>query len=224
VYRAIGLALGGNPGARHAATLGVPISRTTLLHRICSNDADRSHRLECSAWMIGQGAKGHNYGTILCDLERRRVIDLLPDRSADTLAAWLKEHPGVSAVVRDRADAYADGASRGAPNAMQILDRWHLLRNGSDALRSLLDQHHRELREAARAAAQPVDPAAIADVPEPASPAERPMRTTEPRSRASQERRDARFAEVARLREQGLSLKAIARTIGIERRTVRRWL
>ena len=224
VHRAIGLALGGNPGARHAATLGVPISRSTLLHRVCSSDADpippvRVLGVDDWAWR-----KGSNSGTILCDLERRRVIDLLPDRSADTLAAWLKEHPTVSAVVRDRAGAYADGASRGAPNATQILDRWHLLRNGSDALRNLLDQHHRELREAARAAAQPAAPAAIAEVVEPASPAERSMRTTERRSQAAQERRDARFAEVARLREQGLSLKAIAQTIGIERRTVRRWL
>ena len=129
---------------------------------------------------------------------------------------------GHSAVVR--AGAYADGAARGAPDAIQILDRWHLLRNGSDALRGLLDQHHRELRAAARTAAQPAAPAAVAEVPEPVSPAERPMRTTERRSQAAQERRDARFAEVARLREQGLSLTAIARTIGIERRTVRRWL
>jgi transposase len=228
VHRAIGLALGGNPGARHATTMGVPISRTTLLHRIRAGDAGpippvRVLGVDDWAWR-----KGHNYGTILCDLERRRVIDLLPDRSADTLAAWLKEHPSVSVVVRDRAGAYADGAARGAPNATQITDRWHLLRNGSDALRGLLDQHHRELREAARAGAQPPGPPAAAEthVPEPTLPseAERPMRSTERRSRAAQERRDARFAEAARLREQGLSLKAIARTIGVERRTVRRWL
>ena len=172
--------------------------------------------------------KGQRYGTILVDLERRRVVDLLPDRSADTLAAWLKEHPGVSAVVRDRAGAYAEGAARGAPDAIQVADRWHLLRNSSDALRTVLDQHHRDLRAAARTAAQLPEPSVPEEpaVPEPGVPpeAERPMRAAERRSRAAQERRDARFAEVARLREQGLSLKAIARTIGVERKTVRRWL
>src|SRR3954468_13467794 len=170
--------------------------------------------------------KGQRYGTILVDLERRRVVDLLPDRSADTLAAWLKAHPGVSAVVRDR--AYAEGAARGAPDAIQVADRFHLLRNSSDALRTVLDQHHRDLRAAARTAAQqpessmPEEPA----VPEPGVPpeAERPMRAAERRSRAAQDRRDARFAEVARLRGQGLSLKAIARTLGLGRKTVRRWL
>jgi transposase len=228
VHRAIGLALGGNPGARHAATMGVPISRTTLLHRVRAGDAGpippvRVLGVDDWAWR-----KGHHYGTILCDLERRRVIDLLPDRSADTLAAWLMEHPSVSVVVRDRAGAYADGATRGAPNATQILDRWHLLRNGTDALRTVLDQHHGDLRAAARTVAHlpelsaPEEPA----IPEPAAPSEpeRPMRAMERRSLAAQERRDARFAEATRLREQGLSLKAIARTIGVERKTVRRWL
>jgi transposase len=155
------------------------------------------------------------------------VVDLLPDRSADTLAAWLKAHPSVSAVVRDRAGAYADGATRGAPDAIQVADRFHLLRNGSDALRTVLDQHHRDLRAAARAA-QPPEPS-VPDapaIPEPAASPEpeRPMRAAERQSRAAQERRAARFAEVARLRGQGLSLKAIARTLGLGRKTVRRWL
>jgi transposase len=221
VHRTIGLTLGGNPGARHAAAMGVPISRTTLLKRVRTSDAVPGPAVSVLGVDDWAWRKGQRYGTILVDLERRRVVDLLPDRSADTLAAWLKAHPGVSAVVRDRAGAYAEGAARGAPDANQVADRFHLLRNSSDALRTVLDQHHRDLRAAAQTAAQQPKPSMPEEpaVPEPGVPPE-----AERRSRAAQERRDARFAEVARLRGQGLSLKAIARVLGLGRRTVRRWL
>jgi transposase len=227
VHRTLGVALGGNPGARHAAAMGVPISRTTLLTRVRTGDAVPGPAVSVLGVDDWAWRKGQRYGTILVDLERRRVVDLLPDRRADTLAAWLKAHPSVSAVVRDRAGADADGATRGAPDAIQVADRFHLLRNGSDALRTVLDQHHRDLRAAARAA-QPPEPS-VPDapaIPEPAASPEpeRPMRAAERQSRAAQERRAARFAEVARRRGQGLSLKAIARTLGLGRKTVQRWL
>jgi transposase len=227
VHRSIGLALGGNPGSRHAAAMGVPISRTTLLRRVRTGTATPASPVTVLGVDDWAWRKGHRHGTILCDLERRRVIDLLPDRAADTLAAWLAAHPGVPVVVRDRAGADADGAARGAPDATQAADRWHLLRNSSEALRGVLEQHHRDLREAARTAALPMEPPTPADttVLEPAaSPEPEPrLRASERRSRAAQARRDARFAEAVRLREQGLSLRAVARTLGVERKTVRRW-
>src|SRR4051795_11777320 len=227
-HHAIALALGGNPGARLATRTGMPIGGTTLLRRIREADLDpplppRVLGVDDWAWR-----KGSHYGTILCDLERGRRVELLPDRTAETLAAWLKDHPSVEIVVRDRAGAYADGARQGAPQAIQVADRWHLLRNGSDALRGVLDHHHRHLDEAARIAAASLtdEPAANDNTLDAASAQDTglPVTKTEQRSLDAQRRRDARFEEAVRLREQGMTIRGIARALGIGRKTVRRWL
>jgi hypothetical protein len=95
--------------------------------------------------------KGHRYGTILCDLEQGKVIDLLPERSEKSTEAWMRRHPGTEIVSRDRASLYAEAATKAAPKAVQVADRWHLLHNLSEALIDALAPHHRLLAEVAKA-------------------------------------------------------------------------
>jgi hypothetical protein len=145
------LALGGRAGARLACRLGLLASRSTLLrelhHQAFAAPAEAPRVLGIDDWAW---KKGHRYGTILCDLEKRKVVDLLPDRESDTVAAWLRQHPGTEIVSRDRGGIYAEATRKGAPQAVQVADRWHLLRNLSEALRHALAPHHRLFSQAAR--------------------------------------------------------------------------
>jgi len=146
--RQLGLDFGGEAAARTACRQGMPASGDTLLRlvrRMPPEEPVTPRVLGVDDWAL---RKGHSYGTILVDLERHQPVDLLSDRSADTLARWLQEHPGVESISRDRANDYIEGASRGAPDAIQVADRFHLLQNVREMLQRLLERHQAALRAA----------------------------------------------------------------------------
>ena len=148
---AIGFAVGGEPGSRLANRLAMPASGDTLLQMIHAArfeppEAPRVVGIDDWAWR-----KGHRYGTVICDLERNRVLDLLPDRNADTVALWLGRHPSIEVIARDRAGVYAEGARRGASDAMQVADGCHLLQHLGEALRLAVGHHRKAVRAARKA-------------------------------------------------------------------------
>ena len=162
----IGSSLGGEAGSRLAARMGMATSPDTLLRRVkrLKNEPAEPPRvvgIDDWAWR-----KGQRYGTIVVDLERSDVIDLLPDRDADTVAAWLKAHPGVEVVSRDRSAAYAQAATEGAPQAGQVADRWHLLKNLREAVEQVLERHSAAINAALKALETPPGPDRDATAPQ----------------------------------------------------------
>jgi transposase len=249
--QALGLATGGEVAARLAPKLGLLMPATTLLRCLRALSAPAAQKVRVLGLDDWAHKRGQTYGTILVDLERHRVIDLLPDRSKETVKAWLQQHPEIEVISRDRASTYADAARQGAPQAVQVADRFHLLKNVREKLQELLDRKRTCLPfvEAARpalsaalvlppsleagrvtqSAASPPEkdtpgaPQAVLDQPtEDRSVC--PPTTRERRRALNRDKRAALYEEVWALRRQGLSHYAIADALSISRPTVRRFL
>nr|WP_244561516.1 transposase [Ensifer aridi] len=149
-------------------------------------------------------------------MERNRVLDLLPDRNADTLASWLGRYPGIEVIARDRAGVYAEGARRGAPNAVQVADRFHLLQNLGQALRLVGDRNRVAVNAAGRAMFDETDGAEKAAISAPTG--------LERLRQDRREQRRERHEEIRRLHRAGMSPRQIAPRLGLSVRTVERWL
>jgi transposase len=156
-------------------------------------------------------------------LERHCPIDVLPDREADTLAAWLRDRPQIEIISRDRASAYADGAAAGAPQAIQVADRFHLLQNAGDALQRVLQQHPAALRAAAQAAAD-VPPPAPVPLPAPSVPPTPERLPAGAASATDLGEREQRFQTVLALHAEGRSVRQIAAEVHLNWRTVKRYI
>lgn len=219
----ITLALGGAAGSRLAQQLGILASGWTLLRQLRRKEiapsayAPRGLGIDDWAWR-----KGRRYGTILCDLERGKVVDLLPDRSTESTAQWLRAHPGTEIVSRDRASLYAEAATKAAPHAVQVADRWHLLHNLSEALIHALVPHHRLLAEVAQAVSRKSE-STTASVVEPSSDA-LPISRKQGLQQQNRERRMALYESVMEQMRQGKSEREIARSCRLARKTVRHWI
>jgi transposase len=227
-WERVGFALGGRAGARLARPLRLAGSRPTILrfvHAVEATPLPTTRVLGVDDWAR---KRGQTDSTILVDLEQHRVVDFLDDRSADAFATWLRDHPGVAVIARDRGGAYADGARQGAPDAVQVADRFHLLANIGEVLERVLARKRAALRDAAAVVNRPhptTEPAAaVAPVSDRATvESTRPVRARA-KARADRATRLGRYEAVLDLHRQGFSQKEIARRLEMGRNTVRRFL
>ena len=218
----IGLALGGAAGARLGDRLGYAICGSTLLNHLETlklPDFKTPRVLGVDDFAF---RKGHHYGTILVELETHQPIAILADRKAETLTEWLKAHPGIEVLSRDRSKTYKKAMTEGAPEAIQIADRFHLVKNLSETLEKAFGSYRSELK----AADQSQQQATVTEAPEETVLAiAKPTATEKAQQqiRQNQQRRIEQQKAIKALRAQGWTQTATAQKVGVSLRTVERY-
>lgn len=209
--------VGGEAASRIARQFGLLVSPDALLQRLKSLALPSVSTPRVLGIDDFAFRKGHVYGTLLIDIERGIPVDLLPDREAKTVEEWLKLRPGVEILCRDRGTAYKEAADKALPNATQVADRWHLLKNLSETLTRFFDQHRQQLTQAAPLLATPDGMLPVVWPPSKG-------KATQEHSELSRERRKEQYEAVLRLRQKGIPLRAIARQLNLARGTVIRYV
>ena len=218
LVQAIGVAFNANGGARLGVQMGIEVSRMTMLFSLhLLTVPSVTHVLHVGiddfAWK-----RGLRYGTVMIDLDTHHIIDILPDREAESVRKWLVAHPEIEVVSRDRGGAYADGAAQGAPQAIQCADRWHMCKNLGDAVEEYLKQQPLSI-------AAPTLAVSISETKEtPAGASTYDQRRQERLSQANFERKQALVGKVREMHQQGISGHGIAAELGLARGTVRKYL
>ena len=228
-----GLELAGRAAARLAGTLGIAVHPATVLRLVA---AMPDQEVTAAPDVLGVDdfalAKGHVYGTVLVDMRTGDVIDLLPDREAATLEAWLTAHPGAGIICRDRAGNYAEGARAGAPDAIQVADRWHLWHNLAEYAEKTVAGHRGCLKDQPGSGdAGGSDAPGTGGTPEQEPPGRAEDAKVPPdgfldacgRERRLVARTRERYAEIRGRLDAGESLSAISRVTGLDRKTVQRF-
>lgn len=219
IMRHLILSVSSTVGAQFAQVMGMEVSGRTLLRVVGHGEVQAP-----TPRVVGLDdfalRRGRTYGTIVCDLEKGKPVDVLIGRTKQDVLRWLKDHPGIEIAVRDRASSYADALSAAAPGAIQVADRFHLVKNVSDALKEVVDRQSWALPEPA-----PLPVSACEPDPAPESPPEkRRVTRAEQKRAAAAERLDRRYTEVHRLRASGMTVRQIRKATGLSRSTIRKYL